>query len=45
MWLPGTTKKLEILRARVEAGEDCFHPHDAGWDGLYEDYAQDARNG
>ncbi|MBC7350834.1 MAG: hypothetical protein H5U08_00600 [Thermogutta sp.] len=38
MWLPGTVRKIEILRARVEAGEDCFHPRDVGWDGLYDDY-------
>jgi len=27
--LPGTWQKVEVMRRRVEDGEECFHPDDA----------------
>lgn len=29
--LPGSPAKIEVMRARVARGEECFHPKDANW--------------
>lgn len=28
---PGSRQKVEVMRARIARGEECFHPNDAGY--------------